>query len=76
MSLSERVRAGSEAAPWVVDEIKKLEDQMTVTQDALDYLHGLTSSEVAALRFAGALLRGDERRHIICVCPDCLAGRK
>lgn len=27
--LSERTRAGSEAAPWVVDEIKKLEADLT-----------------------------------------------
>lgn len=76
MTLSERVRAGSEAAPWVVDEIKKLEDQLTAVQDALDYLHGLTSSDVAALKLGGAVLRGDERRHVICICPDCVAERK
>lgn len=32
MSLSERIRAGSEAAPWVVEEVKKLEGEIARLQ--------------------------------------------
>lgn len=28
MKLSDRVRAGSEAAPWVIEEIRRLEDEL------------------------------------------------
>ena len=31
MSLSERIRAGSEAAPWVVDEVMALERELADT---------------------------------------------
>ncbi len=32
MSLSDRVRADSEAAPWVIEEIKNLEEQLAIAQ--------------------------------------------
>ena len=35
--LSDRVRAGSEAAPWVVDEIRKLEQMCDELLGALIY---------------------------------------
>ena len=33
MSLSERVRPNIEAAPWVIDEIKELEEMLSVEVD-------------------------------------------
>ena len=38
MSLSERVRSGSEAAPWVVDEIVALESQRDRLGESLSEL--------------------------------------
>lgn len=37
--LSERVRSGSEAAPWVVDEIKQLEDEIERLRKEIELLH-------------------------------------
>ena len=34
--LSDRVRSGSEAAPWVVDEIEKLENQISELKKQLE----------------------------------------
>jgi hypothetical protein len=33
--LSERIRPNSEAAPWVIDEVKKLEKQNKIMLDAI-----------------------------------------
>jgi hypothetical protein len=33
--LSERIRPNSEAAPWVIDEVKKLEEQNKIMLDAI-----------------------------------------
>ena len=38
MELSKRVRAGSEAAPWVLEEIKKLEKQIQEAEQVLGML--------------------------------------
>ena len=34
--LSERIRPNSEAAPWVIDEVKELEKQNTMMLEALE----------------------------------------
>ena len=36
MSLSERIRPNSEAAPWVCEEVKKLESENAALRQALD----------------------------------------
>lgn len=36
VKLSDRIRPNSEAAPWVVEEIKKLEAQLLIARLALD----------------------------------------
>ena len=41
MKLSERVRAGSEAAPWVVDEILKMEQKQDMDQTNINEMRTL-----------------------------------
>ena len=36
MNLSQRIRPMAEAAPWVIDEVKKLEDRIQQLETALD----------------------------------------
>ena len=36
MSLSDRLRPNIEAAPWVIEEVKKLEVELHITKDMLD----------------------------------------
>jgi hypothetical protein len=36
MSLSERIRPNCEAAPWVVEEVKRMEDRITQLEQAGD----------------------------------------
>ena len=38
MNLSERIRPNCEAAPWVVEEVKKLEQQLAQLKTTLDQL--------------------------------------
>lgn len=38
MSLSERIRPNSEASPWVIDEVKKMEADKKLMQSKLDYI--------------------------------------
>ena len=57
MSLSERIRAGSEAAPWVVEEVVRLERELdTVKNNAVALVGGLFcekhTAEVRAESFA------------------------
>lgn len=44
MKLSERVRAGSEAAPWVIEEIERLEAELK-TEQALSFRNQVAQLE-------------------------------
>lgn len=44
--LSERIRPNSEAAPWVIDEVKKLEKENEMMLDTLNKLIGVANSAV------------------------------
>ena len=37
MSLSERLREGVECAPWVIGEVKMLEEQITTSQEVIEF---------------------------------------
>ena len=62
MSLSERLRPEVEAAPWVIEEVKKLEEELDAARMAVH----LVKKETARLR--GALQR------IAMRCPNCDEG--
>lgn len=50
MTLSERVRPGVEAAPWVIEEIKKLEaENARMRSDSVDRVMNLSDERVVAL---------------------------
>lgn len=58
-NLSERVRSGVEAAPWVIDEIVKLEEQLqfqaALTKELLPYQDRAVIAEQKLERLAPAI---------------------
>jgi hypothetical protein len=45
MSLSDRIRPNSEAAPWVIEEVKRLEADLTSAREIADRLSRLGETE-------------------------------
>lgn len=89
MSLSERVRPNSEAAPWVVDEIKGLEAEVKRMEDVIlaacagerlermDIVKELVKREGCQIQTVGNPMDGYERdcKHgYEWLCEDCPCG--
>lgn len=62
--LSDRVRPGSEAAPWVIDEIKKMERKLADAKEAI------VSLDIAA-EFTAECARFDKLPAQNCACHLC-----
>ena len=84
MSLSDRLRPGSEAAPWVIEEVQKMEHAAAAAQSALDELSdklewaekGLAEwrDEASSLRTQAEAARATARiaiRHLHAVLDSC-----
>ena len=54
--LSERIRPNSEAAPWVIDEVKKLEDHNKEMMEVLRTVHSMIHDH----DFGGAIFEIEE----------------
>jgi hypothetical protein len=54
--LSERIRPNSEAAPWVIDEVKKLEELNKEMMDVLRTVHSMIHDH----DFGGAIFEIEE----------------
>jgi len=54
--LSERIRPNSEAAPWVIDEVKKLEELNKEMMDVLRAVHSMIHDH----DFGGAIFEIEE----------------
>jgi hypothetical protein len=63
MSLSDRIRPNSEASPWVIEEVKKLEDKISKAIKILEVNEqGWVCEECDSFDFAQSalqVLRGD-----------------
>lgn len=55
MSLSERLRPEVEAAPWVIEEVKKLEEELDAAWMAVDLVKKENTQLIDALRKVQAL---------------------
>lgn len=73
MSLSERLRPEVEAAPWVIEEVKRLEEELDAAWMAVD----LVKKENTQLREAleeivnkGPASPGDKKHEIACAALE------
>jgi hypothetical protein len=62
VSLSDRIRPDVEAAPWVIEEVKKLEAEVARLQKRLGDRAEVDSGKLTAAFTAGTLAAGDAMR--------------
>lgn len=57
MSLSERLRPGSEAAPWVIEEVVNLEEKLELFKTALHHVSLSSQNSMSSKEECGKIAR-------------------
>jgi hypothetical protein len=74
--LSERIRPNSEAAPWVIDEVKELEKQNTMMLEALEKFTKIEYAMGKDLTIYGNTYVPEEWLQFLTIAHDIIANVK